>query len=178
MGRLATIVMLLGVALLAGCSTFTPVEISRSYIIDSARVEDTIGRDLKEGNPVMRVGGVACPEGIETAEGATFQCTAEVGGVQAPITVTVTQVDTSTGEFKYDWKLTKAILVIDQIVTSLKSQLRDQAPNATVDCGAARVQVVEVGGAIDCTISEGSERQVVRGVVEDVDGTVRFEQQD
>ena len=111
-------------------------------------------------------------------EGATFQCTAEVEGAQAPFTVTVSEVDASEGTFNTDWKPTKAILVIDQAVKLLKSRLQDQAPNATVDCGTAPVRVVEVGGAIECIISEGSNRLVVRGVVQDVDGTVRFEQHD
>ncbi len=69
-------------------------------------------------------------------------------------------------------------LVIDQAVTYLKSRVQDQAPNARVDCGTAPVRVVEVGGAIECIISEGSNRLVVRGVVQDADGNVRFEQQD
>ena len=92
--------------------------------------------------------------------------------------MTVTDVDASAETFNTDWKPTKAILAIDQIVTSLKSRLQDQAPNATVDCGTAPVRVVEVGGAIECIISDGSNRLVMRAVVEDVDGTVRFEQQD
>jgi hypothetical protein len=141
-------------------------------------MEDALGRDMKEQNPGLRVGGVACPEGIRTVEGASFQCTAEVEGVQAPFSVTVTDVDASAETFNTDWKPTKAILAIDQIVTSLKSRLQDQAPNATVDCGMAPVRVVEVGGAIECIISDGSNRLVMRAVVEDVDGTVRFEQQD
>jgi hypothetical protein len=124
------------------------------------------------------VGGVACPEGIKIVEGATFQCTAEVEGIQAPFSMTVTDVDASAGTFNTDWKPTKAILVIDQIVKHLKSRLQDQAPNATVDCGTAPVRVVEAGGAIECIITEGSNRLVVRGVVNDADGTMRFEQQD
>ena len=94
--------------------------------------------------------------------------------------MTVTEVDASEGTFKTQWKPTRAILAVDQIVKHLESRLQDQAPNAnaTVDCGTAPVRIVEVGGAIECTISEGSNRLVVRGVVQDVDGSVRFEQRD
>ena len=164
--------------LLALSAYYASVTGTAAWTIDPARIEDELGSDLKEALPDLRVGGVACPEGIKTVEGATLQCTAEVEGAQAPFTVTVSEVDASEGTYNTDWKPTKAILVINRAVTHLKSQLQDQAPNATVDCGAAPVRVVEVGGAIECIISEGSDRLVVRGVVEDADGTVRFEQQD
>ena len=175
---LALVPVALVAVLLALSAYYASVTGSAAWTIDPARIEDTIGRDLREALPGLRVGGVACPEGIKTVEGATFQCTAEVEGVQAPLSVTVTELDLSTGAFTTDWKPTKAILVIDRVVKHLKSRLQDQAPNATVDCGAAPVRVVEVGGAIECIISEGSDRLVVRGVVEDAEGTVSFEQQD
>ena len=175
---LALVPVALVAVLLALSAYYASVTGNAAWTIDAARIEDGLGRDLKEALPGLRVGGVACPEGIRTVEGATFQCTAEVEGAQAPFTVTVSEVDASEGTFNTDWKPTKAILVIDQAVKLLKSRLQDQAPNATVDCGTAPVRVVEVGGAIECIISEGSNRLVVRGVVQDVDGTVRFEQHD
>jgi uncharacterized RDD family membrane protein YckC len=175
---LALVPVALVAVLLALSAYYASVTGSAAWTIDSARVEDALGRDMKESNPGLRVGGVACPEGIRTVEGATFQCTAEVEGEQAPFRVTVTEVDASTGEVKTTWKPTKAILVIDKLVKHLKSSVQDQTPNATVDCGTAPVRVVEVGGAIECIISEGSNRLVVRGVVQDAEGSVRFEQQD
>ena len=175
---LALMPVALVAVLLALSAYYASVTGTAAWTIDRAWMEDALGRDMKEQNPGLRVGGVACPEGIRTVEGASFQCTAEVEGVQAPFSVTVTDVDASAETFNTDWKPTKAILAIDQIVTSLKSRLQDQAPNATVDCGMAPVRVVEVGGAIECIISDGSNRLVMRAVVEDVDGTVRFEQQD
>lgn len=164
--------------LLALSAYYASVTGTTAWTIDRAWVEDALGRDLKERNPGLRVSGVACPAGIKVVEGATFQCTAEVEGVQAPFSVTVTEADASAGTFNITWKPTKAILAIDEAVKDLKSRVQDQAPNATVNCGTAPVRVMEVGGAIECIISEGSNRLVVRGVVEDVDGTVRFEQQD
>jgi hypothetical protein len=50
-----------------------------------------------------------------------------------------------------------------------------EAANATVDCGTPRVRVVEVGATIACTVSQGSKRQVVQTVVDDLAGTVHFE---
>jgi uncharacterized RDD family membrane protein YckC len=175
---LALVPVALVAVLLALSAYYASVTGTAAWTIDRARMEDLIGRDLKEKIPGLRVGGITCPEGIKPVEGATFQCTAEVEGVQAPFTVTVSEVDASEGTFNTDWKPTKAILPIDQAVKYLKSRLQDQAPNATVDCGTAPVRVVEVGGAIECILSEGSNRLVVRGVVEDLDGNVRFEQQD
>lgn len=175
---LALVPVALVAVLLALSAYYASVTGTAAWTIDRAWMDDGLGRDLKERNPSLPVGAVACPAGIKIVEGATFQCTVEMEGVQAPFSVTVTDVDASAGTFNTDWKPTKAILVIDPIVKHLKSRLQDQAPNATVDCGTAPVRIVEVGSAIDCIISEGSNRLVVRGVVEDVDGSVRFEQQD
>jgi hypothetical protein len=36
---------------------------------------------------------------------------------------------------------------------------------------------VEAGDVIRCTLSEGKKRTVVRAVVEDAEGTIRFERQ-
>jgi uncharacterized RDD family membrane protein YckC len=174
---LALIPVALVAVLLALSAYYASVTGNAAWTIDPAWIEDGLGRDLKEKLPGLRVGGVACPEGIKPVEGASFQCTAEVEGVQAPFSVTVTEVDASEGTFNTNSKPTKAILVIDQVVKHLKSRLQDQAPNATVDCGTAPVRVVEVGGAIECIISEGSNRLVLRGVVQDADGSVHFEQQ-
>ena len=175
---LALVPVALVAVLLALSAYYASATGTAAWTIDPARIEDAIGRDLKERLPGLRVGGVACPEGIRTVEGATFQCTAEVEGAQAPFRVTVSEVDASEGAFKTDWKPTKVMVEIGQVVKYLKSRLQDQAPNATVDCGTAPVRVVEVGGAIECIISEGSNRLVVRGVVKDLDGNMRFEQQD
>lgn len=176
--NLALVPVALVAVVLALSAYYASVTGTAAWTIDRAWMEDGLGRDLKERNPGLPVGAVACPEGIKIVEGATFQCTVEMEGVQAPFSVTVTDVDASAGTFNTDWKPTKAILVIDPIVKHLKSRLQNQAPNATVDCGTAPVRIVEVGSAIECTISEGSNRLVVRGVVEDVNGSVRFEQQD
>lgn len=176
--NLALVPVALVAVVLALSAYYASVTGTAAWTIDRAWMEDGLGRDLKERNPGLPVGAVACPEAIKIVEGATFQCTVEMEGVQAPFSVTVTDVDASAGTFNTDWKPTKAILVIDPIVKHLKSRLQNQAPNATVDCGTAPVRIVEVGSAIECTISEGSNRLVVRGVVEDVNGSVRFEQQD
>jgi Domain of unknown function (DUF4333) len=136
---------------------------------------DAISRQLREQLPDAGVGGVACPKGIKLAEGVTFQCTADVTGGQLPVTVTLSQVNTSTGEYDYNLKWAKAVIDTNKVVEEIQSRLPVQAANATVDCGTPRVRVVEVEGTIECTVSLGSKRRVVRAVVENVDGTVHFE---
>jgi hypothetical protein len=54
-------------------------------------------------------------------------------------------------------------------------RLPEQAAGATVDCGTWRLRVVEVGGSVECTVSLGSKRRVVRVAVDDVKGTAHFE---
>jgi hypothetical protein len=134
-----------------------------------------IAKQLQADNPGLRMGAVICPEGVEKADGASFQCTAELDGVQAPFTVTVTLTDASTGEFDFGWKPAKPIIDVDQLVKEIQAKLPVEAINATVDCGTPRVRVVEVGGKIECTVSQGSRRQVVHAVVDDAEGTVHFE---
>jgi len=174
MGRLVTtITLLLAAALLAGCSA--NIKIGGSHTVDQAKMADTISRRLREQMPDVRVGSVACPKGIKLANGVTFHCTADVEGAQLPITVTLSQVNTDTGEYVSNFKQAKALIDTDKAVKEIQSRLPVEAANATVDCATPRVRVVEVGGTVECTISNGSKRHVVRAVVDDVDGTIHFE---
>jgi Domain of unknown function (DUF4333) len=171
--RLLTMITpLLAAALLAGCSA--RVTIGGHHTVDQARTADAIGRQLRKDMPDVRVGSVACPKGVKLTEGVTFQCTADVAGAQLPVAVTLGHVDTDTGAYDFNFWATKAVIDTDKVVEGIQSRLPVQAANATVDCGTPRMRVVEVGGAIECTISNGSKRQVVRAVVEKLDGTVHF----
>jgi Domain of unknown function (DUF4333) len=151
------------------------ISLGGSHTVGQARMADAISRQLRAKNPDLRVGSVACPKGIKLAEGVTFQCTADVEGAQLPITVTLGHVNTDKGEYDYDFRQAKALIDTDKAVKEIQSRLPVEAANATVDCGTPRVRVVEIGGTIECTISQGSKRQIVHTVVENVDGTVHFE---
>jgi Domain of unknown function (DUF4333) len=168
----AFIMSLLAAAFLAGC-TFTFGR--SSHTVDQASTADTISRKLREQLPDVRVGSIACPKGVKVAEGVTFQCTADVAGGQLPVTVTLTHVNTDSGAYDYNFKWAKAVINTDKIVDGIQSRLPVEAANATVDCGTPRVRVVEVGGAVTCTISQGGNRQVMRAVVDDVSGTAHFD---
>ena len=174
MGRLVTkVTLMLGAAILAGCSFSAST--GGSDTIDPAKVEGEISTQMTKQYPDIPVNSVTCPDGIKPAQGVTFECSVQLEGVQLPVKVTITQMDLGKETFSYDMKPTKTVLILEGIVESIKTALRDQkVPNATVDCGTGRYRVVEVGGAIECTVSAGGERRVVR-VVDDVDGGVRFE---
>jgi Domain of unknown function (DUF4333) len=170
-GRLATIITLLAAALLGGCT----ITIGGRDTVDPARMSDSITRWLQEQFPDLRVGSIACPSKVKLTAGETFQCTADMEGAQLPITVTLTHVDTDKGEYDSSFKLAKPLINTDKAVKELQSNLPVELANATVDCGTPRVRVLEVGGTVECTVSKGKQRQVVRVVVDDVAGTAHYE---
>ena len=175
MSRLVTrITLMLGAAILAGCSFSAST--GGSDTIDPAEFEGDISTQMTKQHPDIPVNSVTCPDGVKPAQGVTFECTAHIDDVQLPIKVTITQMDVGKGTYHYDMKITKNVLILEGIVKSIKAALRDQeVPNATVDCGTGRYRVVEVGGAIECTVSAGGERRVVRAVA-DEGGGVHFEE--
>jgi hypothetical protein len=175
-GRLATIItLLLAAALLAGCT----VTVGGRDTVDPARVSASLTRWLQARSPDVRVGSITCPGGVKLTAGGTFQCTADMEGAQLPITVTLTHVDTDKGEYDVSFKPAKALINTDKVVEDLRSNLPIKVAfdlaSATIDCGTPRVRVVEVGETIECTVSKGDARHVVRAVIEDVDGTGHFE---
>jgi hypothetical protein len=168
---LTMITLLLAAALLAGCTA--RVTFGR-HTVDPAGMADAISKRLQEEMPDAHVGSVTCPKGVKLAKGVTFQCTADLAGTKLPVAVTLGRVNTDTGSYDYKFQWTKAVIDTDKLVKGIQSRLPVEAANATVDCGTPRTRVVEVGGTIECTISNGSKRQVVPAVVEKVDGTVNF----
>jgi hypothetical protein len=165
-----SITLLVGAAVLAGCSVTVG---ARQGTVDPARISASLTRWMKEQYPNLRVGGVDCPGGIKPVEGAAFECTADIEGARLPVAVTITHV--AADNYDVSFKRTKALVSTDRAVKELQSKLPVDLADATVDCGTPRIRVVEVGGTIDCTIANGGEQQVVRGVVDDVDGKAHFE---
>jgi Domain of unknown function (DUF4333) len=172
MRRLVT--AMLAAAVLAGCSySFST---GGSDTLDPDEVEAHISEQMKKQQPNLPVSSVTCPDGIKPVQGRTFECTVDVDGAKWPIGVTITQVDVGTETVTYDIKHTKALLIPEGIVNALKRGLREQGvQDAKVDCGTERFRVVEVGGAIECTVTAGGEQRVVRAVAE-ADGGVHFEE--
>jgi hypothetical protein len=178
-GGVATTIPLLVAAVLAGCSGNITVGRGGPDMVDPAKTAGAVTRYVTQQVPGLQVGSVACPSGVKLTAGVSFQCTADIEGAHLPITVTVTHVDIDKGEYDYTFKPAKALIDTEKVVNELRSNLPDKVnfepTSATVDCGTPRLRVVAVGGSIECTISKGSERHVVRAVVEDVAGTAHFE---
>jgi hypothetical protein len=174
MGRLVTkVTLMLGAAFLAGCSY--SVSTGGSDTIDPAKVEGEISTQMTKQYPDVPVNSVTCPDGVKPAQGVTFECSIQLEGVQLPVKVTITQVDVGKETFSFDMKPTKSLLIVEEIVKAMKANLRDQGVrDANVDCGRGRYRVVEIGGAIECTVSAGGASRVARAV-DEVDGGVRFE---
>ncbi len=168
-----TAIVLLAAALLASCSVNVS---SGDHTLDSRSMAERVSTYLREQLPGVQIGSVACPEGVKLAEGATLQCTAEVAGSQLPVTVTLSHVrtDGDIEEYDYTMKPAKALIDTDEVISQIRSRLPAQAAGATVGCGTSGVRVVDVGGTIACTISLGSKRQVVRTVVDNLEGSVHF----
>jgi hypothetical protein len=162
--------LLLAAAVVAGCTVTVG---ARRGAVDPARISASLTRWLKEQYPGLRVGSVDCPRGVKTVEGASFECTADMEGARLPIAVTITHV--AADNYDVSFKRTKALVNTDTAVKELQSNLPVELANATVECGTPRVRVVEVGGTIDCTIADGGKQQVVRAVVDNVDGKAHFE---
>jgi hypothetical protein len=174
--RLVTIItLLLAAAMPAGCT----VTVGARDTVDQAHVSASLTRWLKDRYPDVRVGSIACPSEVRLTAGRSFECTADMDGAELPITVTLTHVDSDKGEYDVSFEPAKALIDTDKAVEELQSSMpfgvTVELASATVDCGTPRVRVVEVGGTIECTVSNGDTRHVVRVVIEDVAGTAHFE---
>jgi hypothetical protein len=180
MGRLVTITtLLLAAVLAASCSATVTVGDPHYTTVNPAAMSAKLTKSLQARYPDVRVGSTTCPGGIKLTVGGSFQCTADMEGAQLPVMVTLTHVDTDTGEWEASSKPAKALINTDRVVEDLRSNLPVKVAfdlaSATIDCGTPRVRVVEVGGTIECTVSKGDARHVVRVVIEDIDGTGHFE---
>ncbi|MBW8059316.1 MAG: DUF4333 domain-containing protein [Solirubrobacterales bacterium] len=71
LGRSGALAALVAAAIaVAGCG---------ETVLDSAKIEDSIQRDLRR-SAGMNVSAVACPSGVEVERGATFTCTVTLAG--------------------------------------------------------------------------------------------------
>jgi hypothetical protein len=154
---------------LAGCSAEVTVG---GGTVDPDRTASAVATYLRERVPDVQVGAVACPRDVKVSEGTTFTCAADVAGTQLPVTVTLSHV--SGGEYTYELKPAKALIDTGKLVTEIKSRLPAQAAGASIDCGTARIRIVDVGGKIPCTVSLAGNRQTVQTVVDNLGGTVHF----
>jgi len=143
--------------------------------VDAHQVERLLVQRQKERNPALRIGAATCPQGLEARQGESFQCTVDVEGQPARFNVTLAEV-LGGEKVRYDFRPLQAVVDMAGTLNFLRSHLENEWRNATIDCGQARARVVTVGTVIECTVTNPTATRHIRAVVEDIDGTVRFEE--
>ena len=168
------LVLALGACLLAGCGGGGSFSVSYGgkKSANTAEVKAQLLQAQRAKTPNLQVGDAACPSSVPLQNGERFTCTVLLEGVQAPYAVTLYDVNQDTGSAHFRLQPAKPIIDVTKIVAFIHKQLQTTAPAAKVDCGAAKVQVVAVGAAISCTVTDGANTTKVQAVVKDLDGTV------
>lgn len=142
--------------------------------VDPKQVEALLTRRQVEAHPGLKVESVTCPAGVAAHRGETFDCTVVVEGLAATYAVTI--ADVLGKEVRYDLQARRAIVDVAGVVAFLRSRLDADWRTAAVDCGAAKAMLVDVGGVVACTVSDGTTIRHIDAVVEDRDGTVELQE--
>src|SRR5215213_5517267 len=156
----ARLLALVLAVLLAACGGAGKPAASPSHdqLVGTADVERLLVSTQKRKSPNLEVGAATCPDQVRLANGTRFTCTVLIEGTKA------------TGRFAL--APAKPIIDVSRIVALIRSKLQPTARAATVRCGKDKVQVVEVGASIACTITLGDAVQKVTAEVRDLKGTV------
>ena len=139
--------------------------------LDVAKLQDQIGTDLKKLTPEQEV-TVSCPQSVSASAGATFDCTATVGG--QTVTYVVTQTD---GDGNVTYTRQEALMDLDTLERTVRTQLQEQVQgNWAVECGDKRSRLLaeEPGATFVCKASDGSELVPVTVTVKDVEGNITW----
>ena len=169
MTRAAALASILAAALLSGACGGSEVE-GASRTVDREQVEGLLRQRQTERNPRLRVQSASCPDGVAARAGETFECIVVIEGVQAPFTVTIAEV--LGDQVRYDLRSRLAIVDVVGVADFIRSRLEESwRATARVDCGNVKVRLVEVGGTVDCTVTNGTQTRSIQAVVEDRDGT-------
>ena len=141
-------------------------------MVATGGVERLLVSTQQRKSPGLDVGGARCPERVPLRDGSSFRCTVAIEGVPAPYDVTLRGVDAAGDGGRFSLRPAKPIIDVRRVVALIRSRLRPAARRAAVDCGRARVRVVDVGAAVGCSVRLGAASQRVRAVVTDLRGTV------
>lgn len=142
---------------------------------DLAEVEEKLVEEQKKASPNLEVGEATCPEEVEVEEGAEFECTVELEGVDAPYSVTLTNVNEDEETVRFDSKPAQPIIDVSAVTEFLRGNLNAQSQDAEVDCGDEAVIVTDVGATIECTVSDERGSETVPIVVKNLEGDVGFQ---
>ena len=148
---------------------------------DTAGIEARLIEQVRQKTSGLAVGAADCPEGAPRGEqGATATCTVQVEGVEVPFTITLLADNPQSqgGAHNYQVELARPLVnvndLVGQIRTEAAAQLKVAPEGLRVDCGAAKVMVLDVGGTIPCTIASGSTTRRLVATVTDATGSVRI----
>jgi hypothetical protein len=161
MRALAAAVAVAAVAV-AGCG--------KPAVLDGPRSEDRIGERLAETYDV-EVGAVTCPDDVEVEEGATFTCTARVGGERVEVDVRQTD-DEGTLEVASRSAILSTPRVEDDIAATLADRFaRD---DVEVTCAGPAVRIEEPDATFTCEAVDGDETKEVEVRVRDARGALAY----
>lgn len=149
----------------------------------SGEGRETIERQMvdeqRRRTPDLRVGAASCPDGAPEGEpGATATCTLDVEGLAVPFTVTLigTTAQSAGAVMSYELRPTRPIVDVTAIVRDIRTQASTQlavaADRIAVDCGPARVQLIDVGASITCTLDDGRATRRLAAVLADDAGSI------
>lgn len=154
---------------LAACSA----SVSTGSGYDADAVAEQVQEAQEEATPDLDVTDPSCPDS-EPEEGGTIECTIAIDGVEAPYTVTFTEVTDDGVDF--DIEPAQAIISVASTVELYQAELEKQGyTDVEVDCGDAGVVVQDPGTTFTCELTQdGStfEREVT---IDDIDGNVTIE---
>jgi hypothetical protein len=158
------VILLLGVALAAACSSGDPAE------LDLAKAEREIQElVVKAYGDEVEVGAVRCPEKVVQEKGDTFTCT-----------VAVDDQDLAIGVRQTDGDGNVRIRVLEALISNAKAEryvsgyaARKGTPVTSVSCGTGRISVRLPGERITCTVEyESGGTGQARLQVADVGGKI------
>jgi hypothetical protein len=135
---------------------------------DLSKLEAKLVDLQNEKSPDLTVGGAQCPTDVDLQQGAKFECTVTIEGVDAPYSITLTEDDPEGAVGSFHIEPAKAIINV-AIVTDF---IATQAGGADAECGTEKIIVSDVGGTFDCTVNVGGHTENVQMIVRDIDGTV------
>ncbi len=167
--RVPTASLLLALALLGGCSASVS---TGDRTIDTGEVEQQLIDAQRGASPDLDVGEAVCPPEVDATIGTSFECVVTVDGVEAPYAVRLTGIDENDERGRFDLRPAKAIIGTEKVEEFLAGQLDETAANAVVDCGPARVRVLDAGATFDCTVTDAGGAGTVTLRADDDKGTV------
>ena len=142
---------------------------------DLSQIEQKLVDEQKKVTPDLEVTGATCPDDVDVEEGAKFECTVEIEGVEAPYSVTLNDVNEDEERVNFHSEPAKPIIDVSLVTEFLRGNLNEASQDAEVDCGDEAVIVTEVGGTIECTVSDETGSETVSLVVKNLQGDIGFE---